>query len=260
MKALKVIILVAISSVALGDGQFKLPNPLTRVSGRSFIPNKSRNIDMIKIEPDMVVKTLSARKSSKLATKSVGLEFCKACIEFADQALDYLLNAVLNIGVIGSCGTICQWVEEKSGSKILGLGCNLLCDYAGIDEFIKIIEEADLDPIWYCELLRACEIFDGGDANITSFTVNPKQGPQGTFMIGYTFVSKNGTGTGEMYVGIKTVDGVPVENSFLMLPLKPGVYSSNIELDAQPDPDCDPSQGPCESWLPGKYQVEMGMN
>lgn len=27
---------------------------------------------------------------------------------------------------------------------------------------------------------------------------------------------------------------------------------------AQPDSNCDPSQGPCEMWLPGNYTVEIG--
>ena len=32
----------------------------------------------------------------------------------------------------------------------------------------------------------------------------------GEFVIGLTYVSKNGTGTGEMDVDIRTVDGIPV--------------------------------------------------
>lgn len=32
----------------------------------------------------------------------------------------------------------------------------------------------------------------------------------------------------------------------------------NIELDAKEDPNCDPSQGPCEEWLPGLYPVQIG--
>ena len=33
---------------------------------------------------------------------------------------------------------------------------------------------ADLDPIYYCELLRLCPIKDDGDAHILSFTVKPR--------------------------------------------------------------------------------------
>ena len=42
---------------------------------------------------------------------------------------------------------------------------------------------ADLDPIYYCELLRTCPIKDDGDAKITSVTVTPKQGPQGEWSV-----------------------------------------------------------------------------
>ena len=38
---------------------------------------------------------------------------------------------------------------------------------------------ADLDPIYYCELLKACEVKDDGDATIQSLTVNPTSVPKG---------------------------------------------------------------------------------
>ena len=31
-----------------------------------------------------------------------------------------------------------------------------------------------------------------------------------------------------------------------------------VNLKAEADPDCDPSQGPCEEWLPGNYTVIVG--
>jgi hypothetical protein len=109
--------------------------------------------------------------------------FCGTCIDFADQTLDILLNEILNAGVIGSCAALCGAVADKTGSQVLGVVCNLLCDVGGIEEFINIINKADLDPIWYCELLKACKVNDNGDAKITSLTINPRSGPQGTFHI-----------------------------------------------------------------------------
>ena len=179
-------------------------------------------------------------------------------LSFADQALDTLLNAILNIGVVGECSTICSYVAQKIGSEVVGVVCNLLCDFVGIKEFIAIIEKADLDPIWYCEMLKACPINDNGDASITNFQVVPQQGPQGTFTINLSYDSNNGTGTGELYIGIKTVDRVPVEDSFLLEASKPGSYNMNIRLNAMPDPECDPSEGPCERWSKGTYIVETG--
>ena len=44
-------------------------------------------------------------------------------------------------GVVGTCGELCQMLEDKVNSSIVGVVCNLLCDYVGIREFIKIIEK-----------------------------------------------------------------------------------------------------------------------
>ena len=37
-----------------------------------------------------------------------------------------------------------------------------------------------------------------------------------------------------------------------------GTYPVGIKLKAVPDPDCDPTQGFCEEWLPGNYTVKIG--
>ena len=49
-----------------------------------------------------------------------------------------------------------------------------------------------------------------------------------------------------------------VASSFLTEEKPPGNYSMSVKLDAQPNPDCDPTQGPCEMWLPGVYNVTFG--
>lgn len=62
------------------------------------------------------------------------------------------------------------------------------------------------------------------------------------FGIDYVFVTKNGTGTGEIIVDIKTVDKIPLTTTFLLEAQKPGSYGQRLVLDASPDPDCDPTQ------------------
>lgn len=157
-----------------------------------------------------------------MTTPNVGVSFCKTCIDFADQALDIMLNEILQIGVLGSCAEICQLVTTKIPSQIIGVVCNILCDIAGVDEFVNIIDKVDLDPIWYCEILKACAVNDHGDASITSLSVSPSKGPQGKFAIDVKYVSQNGTGTGELAIDIKTIDGVPVGTAFLLEAQKPG--------------------------------------
>ncbi|KAH9507671.1 hypothetical protein Btru_053424 [Bulinus truncatus] len=196
---------------------------------------------------------LSALSLHDNYSNHVGADYCKMCINFSGQAINELLNIVLNMGVIGTCADLCGILEQKTGSQVVGAVCNILCDIAGVDEFVKIVEKADLDPIYLCELLKTCPVFDGGDATVTLFAVSPNSGPQGKKALNINFVSRNGTGTGEIYLFIQTVDQIPVEAAWLQEPLKAGQYSLNIELDAEPDPDCDPTQDFCEEWLPGQY-------
>jgi hypothetical protein len=56
------------------------------------------------------------------------------------------------------------------------------------------------------------------------------------------YVSKNGTGTGEMVLTIETVDKIPLSASFLMEAKKNGSYAERISIDTTPDPDCNPTE------------------
>jgi len=85
---------------------------------------------------------------------------------------------------------------------------------------------------------------DHGNANITVFTILPATGPRGTtFAIDVTYVSVNGTGTGEIDIEIRTPDRIPLGAAFLSEAKKPGTYTERITVKAEPDPRCDPTQG-----------------
>lgn len=73
-----------------------------------------------------------------------------------------------------------------------------------------------------------------------------------------TFVSRNGTGTGEVSIFITTVDQIPLGSADYMAAAKPGSYGAKWTLKAAPDPSCDPTQQPCEQFLPGVYVAEVG--
>ncbi|WAR19856.1 CTuncharacterized [Mya arenaria] len=209
---------------------------------------------LLLVQPFLAAQ-LPTKTNHKLVTMSmvrplvehgrVGIDKCKTCIDFAGQALNELLNIILQGGVVGGCADLCNALASKT-SPAIGTVCNILCDIVGIEEFIKIVQNADLDPIYYCELIPACPINDNGDAHFTSFQVSPKSGPQGVFDIDFTYESKNGTGTGEIAIEIDTL--APA-----------GSYNGDIQLKAQPDPNCDPTQGPCEQWLPGTYTVKIAI-
>ncbi|KAL5009317.1 hypothetical protein ScPMuIL_014898 [Solemya velum] len=186
-------------------------------------------------------------------------DLCPTCVSMATEGLEELLNIILNAGVLGSCGDICGALAEKTGSQVVGVACNLLCDFVGVKYFEEAVKKADLDPIYYCELLKFCPINDNGDATFTNLAVSPSSGPQGLFIIDIEYSSENGTGTGELAVAIQTVDGIPVGGSFLLEAQEPGTYKGNIQLKAVPDPDCDPTQDICEGWLPGQYTVKTAI-
>lgn len=199
-------------------------------------------------------------KRTKLTSdvRQLRLDFCPTCINLADQSINILLNLILDSGIIGTCGTLCQALAQKTGSQVIGTICDLVCDAVGVDEFIKILDNADLDPIWYCEIAKLCTINDHGDAKITKFSILPASGPQGTtFAIDLTYVSLNGTGTGELVIDIHTPDRIPLGSGFLAEAKKAGTYEERITVKAEPDPQCDPTQEPCEQWLPGVYNVTV---
>ena len=94
------------------------------------------------------------------------------------------------------------------------------------------------------EFLFFSSVNDNGDAKFTSLAILPQRAPVGsTILIDYIFVSKNGTGTGEIVLSIDTVDKLPLSASFLMEAKKPGGYGERVSVDASPDPDCDPTEG-----------------
>jgi len=137
----------------------------------------------------------------------------------AGEALNELINLILNKAVIGSCGALCGALENATHSKPLGNTCLLLCDIYGLKAFINWISHADLSPIWECEQLGVCKANDNGDAKITSFLVSPAASPSGvTRTIAFVYESKNGTGTGEIRLNLQTVDHQQVSFNSIYLP------------------------------------------
>jgi hypothetical protein len=198
------------------------------------------------------------RVKTGLVQPAVRLDLCPTCINVAEESINILLNLILDTGIIGTCGTLCTALAQKTGSQLIGTICDLVCDVLGIEEFINLLEKADLDPIWYCEIAKLCPINDHGDVKITTFSVLPATGPKGTtFAIAFTYVSMNGTGTGEIDIDIHTPDRIPLGAGFLMEAKKAGTFTEKITIKAEPDPQCDPTQQPCEEWLPGVYNVTV---
>jgi len=176
-------------------------------------------------------------------------DLCPICVNFMDQALNALINIILNVGVIGSCGELCAYLPNKIEATV----CDLLCDYVGIEEFIKIIDKEDPDSIAICEdMIPVCPIHDDGAANITSVVVSPPSGPQGTtFDISMEFTVTNETGTGEIVIDVFPPDAFPMGDGELNEGFKPGNYAVRFSLQANPSEQ--------EPFTPGVYKVELAV-
>jgi hypothetical protein len=103
------------------------------------------------------------RLTPTVHTKDIGIDLCPSCINEAVAAINVLLNAILDEGILGTCGDLCNIVANKTGSKFAGNVCDLVCDGVGIDEFIHLIINVDLDPIWYCEIAHLCGSNENND-------------------------------------------------------------------------------------------------
>ena len=96
------------------------------------------------------------RRTSNPRQGNVKIDFCPLCINEAVEAINVILNVILDEGIMQSCADLCHAVANKTGSKFMGDVCLAACDGFGIDEFIRVIITADLDPIWYCEMADMC--------------------------------------------------------------------------------------------------------
>ncbi|CAF3052928.1 unnamed protein product [Rotaria sp. Silwood2] len=153
------------------------------------------------------------------------------------------MNAILDEGILATCDDLCGFVANKTGSKILGDMCDVVCDAFGIDEFIKALINFDIDPIYYCQILKLCPIKDDGDAKFTNFGVSPKTGDRTTkFLLDCSFSTKNGTGTGSYLITIINPKAQAMSAEYWFEEKPPGSYTELIPLDAI-QMNCDPKLG-----------------
>jgi hypothetical protein len=82
------------------------------------------------------------------------VSLCHPCYSIGGQGINQLLNYILNVGVIGGCGSMCAAAIPAGGA--VAIACELVCSAVGVKAFIAAIEKADLDPIYFCEVVRAC--------------------------------------------------------------------------------------------------------
>jgi len=116
---------------------------------------------------------------------------------------------------------------------------------------VKIIENEDPDPIYLCQLMKACAEVDGGVASITKTVINPKSGPVGTiFNFGFTYNVTKQTGPGLVLLEIVDPNGLSFGEADFVDTQAPGLYQAGPwQVQAEPSED--------EPFSPGLYQVQF---
>jgi hypothetical protein len=164
------------------------------------------------------------------------------------QIMNELIEIILNGGVLGSCGALCG----KLPNSIEQTACNLLCDYVGIETFVKVLSYEDPDPIYICQLLDICGHTNGGKANMTSVTTAPTSGRQGTtFDISAIWVVSKETGPGGLNIVCIPQGGMPISGGSFVDGQKPGTYDARFSLKTQPSEQ--------EPFNAGLYRVEVAL-
>jgi hypothetical protein len=197
-----------------------------------------------------------AAQGSKLAlsefsvqASSPEIKLCNPCIQLGEQGLNILLNEILNAGVIGGCSKLCSGLKQKLEKT----ACNVVCDVVGVKAFIKALNHTDLDPIYFCQKLKACPAPNpSASAKIVSVGATPASGPSGTkFALELDFEVDNTTSVSEIRIGI---DGpaipAPPSQGFIQQGFADGQFSSKVSLDTTSG---DPSDPQSVQWEPGHY-------
>lgn len=188
------------------------------------------------------------------------VDWCPTCVNTFDELIYFIIDGTIEVGIFTACNDLCDYVTQKSTNPYLPAICSIGCDIVGVNEFIKLATEVDLDPIYFCESLNFCPVKDDGDAKFVSFMVAPPHGESATtFVLDMTYQTTNGTGTSQLLVVIQTIDAIKIAPFFLVEEKKPGLYSERISVDTTPDPDCESATNPCEEWFSGVYNVTVSL-
>jgi len=188
------------------------------------------------------------RATIKVKDISGKIDFCNVCVQIMGEIINELLNIILNIGVIGGCADLCGHLPNKYEAD----ACDLICDYVGIEEFIKLIEYEDPDPIVFCDEAHICPTTTNGSAIANGAWVAPTSGPTGTtFSIGFNYTVESKTSTGGPNVVVVPPNGLPIGGSEFTEGQDPGTYVVTFTLKTTPSEN--------EPFSPGEYAVEAAL-
>lgn len=85
-----------------------------------------------------------------------GIDWCPKCVDTFDELIYFVIDGTIEVGIFTACNDLCDYVTQKSTNPYLPAICSVACDAVGVNEFIKLATEVDLDPIYFCESLQLC--------------------------------------------------------------------------------------------------------
>lgn len=195
-------------------------------------------------------------QQTKQATEPPG-ELCADCVDFSSLYLYQLTNITQSYTLKGGCTQLCNILEKESRRAPAIIFCSKFCHDVGMGAFLSAIKQSDLNPVYFCVILKGCFATDNGDATISSLYVTPSAIPEGgDYVITMILETINGTGMGQIQVLIKAAVGSPImkKKTYLMEPQSNHTLKWDGKADV--DPDCESN---CMMWLPGKYIGEIAV-
>jgi len=174
---------------------------------------------------------------------------CPACINFMIDSMEILLDAIANGGIIGGCNDLCGYLPKRAEFLV----CDALCDYAGIEEFVRALNKTDPDPIFVCEEINVCPKSANSSARITQVSVSPADGPEGTifdFEMTINVTSALGTGVADLTI-VPPGKSLPFSFDLLLVAVPDGVYPINFKIQATPSES--------EDWPVGQYNGTLSI-
>lgn len=193
---------------------------------------------------------LVPRASFGLASPDVKL--CSPCFNIGSQGINQLLNYILNAGVVGGCSSLCAAALPAGG--LPAAGCELVCTAVGAKAFIAAVSKVDLDPIYLCEVLKACPAApDDAYLELIQAAAAPDPVIKGdTVKMAIQMNVTNATGVGEFRINIDGPGSAcPIgQGFFLETGIPAGMQMVEVSLPIQDGQD---QQGFPKTFDGGKY-------
>ncbi|GHP05720.1 hypothetical protein PPROV_000447000 [Pycnococcus provasolii] len=254
-----IVLLLCLCGLSLSASASASAATSVSVEGKKTYALKSLNV-VDNSGASMQVSKVVSSSLKDIAIPEAGGVGCNFCVQIMDQIIQNLMNYILNIGVLGTCAGLCSNLPKKLEQT----ACNLLCDAVGIEGFVKAIQAADLDPIYYCQLVKTCEAKDCPSSipncvTIDSVSVNPgSAGLDAQFTATAQYTVTEEIGAGEIQFALMPVDGSgePIGSGDMFPNLEKGTF--NAQLQFQPsniNQQCEQQQQP-DFFTAGKeYEV-----